>query len=81
MMAKTTGNKAAKGASQALRTSTSKTVKSAAGSALTQTKAPNEVTSEGAAKAASKVLRDGRTSTAAKSAAGSALTQARDKKK
>ena len=34
-----------------------------------------------AAKSASKVLRDGRTSKAAKSAAGSALTQARGKKR
>ena len=62
-------------------TSTGKTVKSAAASALTQSKAPNETTSEKAAKASSKVLRDGRTSKAAKSAAGSALTLARGKKK
>lgn len=37
-MAKTTGGKAAKSASKAPRTSTSKTVKSAAGSTLTQAK-------------------------------------------
>jgi hypothetical protein len=80
-MAKTTGGKAAQSASKALRTSTSKTVKSAAGSALAQSKSPNEVTSEKAAKAASKVLRDGRTSKAAKSAAGSALSQTRHKKR
>ena len=80
-MAKTTGGKAAKSASKALRTSTSKMVKAAAASALAQSKAPNETTSKKAAKAASKVLRDGRTSKAAKSAAASALAQARGKKK
>ena len=78
-MAKVTGSKAAQSASKALRSSRSKMVKTAAASALTQTKAPNETTSAAAAQAASKVLRDGRTSKAAKSAAGSALAQARRK--
>jgi hypothetical protein len=50
-------------------------VKSAAGSALTQSKSQTKTTSAKAAKAASKVLRDGRTSKAATSAAGSALSQ------
>jgi hypothetical protein len=40
-----------------------------------------KVTSPRAAKAASKVLRDGRTSKASKSAAGSALSQRETKKK
>ncbi len=75
-MAKTTSSKAAQSAAKALRTSKSKTVKTAAASALTQSKAPHETTSPRAARAASKVLRDGRTSKAGKSAAGSALAQA-----
>jgi hypothetical protein len=56
------------------------TGKSAAGSALTQSKSPAETTSPAAAKVASKVLRDGRTSKAAKSAAASTLAQTRRKK-
>lgn len=40
-----------------------------------------KVTSAAAAKAASKVLRDGRTSKASKTAAGSALSQAEKTKK
>jgi hypothetical protein len=43
--------------------------------------AKNEKTSKKAGKAASKVLRDPKSSKAAKSAAGSALTQRPDKKK
>lgn len=43
--------------------------------------AKNEKTGKKAAAAASKVLRDPKSSKAAKSAAGSALTQAPDKKK
>lgn len=45
-----------------------------------QTMARNEQTSKKAASAASKVLRDPKSSKAAKTAAGSALTQAPDKK-
>ncbi|MFA6850250.1 MAG: hypothetical protein WCS30_07840 [Selenomonadaceae bacterium] len=41
----------------------------------------NKVTSANAAKAASKVLRDGRTSKASKTAAGSALSQKPSHKK
>jgi hypothetical protein len=79
-MKKGTSTKSARAASKALRTSTSKTVKRAAASVLTQYKAPGETTSPTAAKAASKVLRDGRTSKAAKSAAASTLAQTRRKK-
>lgn len=43
--------------------------------------AKGKVTSAGAAKAASKVLRDGRTGKASKTAAGSALAQRPPKKK
>lgn len=43
--------------------------------------AKSKVTSSGAAKAASKVLRDGRTGKASKSAAGSALSQRPPKKR
>ncbi len=43
--------------------------------------ANNEKTSPRAAKAASKVLRDPKSSSAAKTAAGSALSQAPDKKR
>lgn len=45
------------------------------------TKQRNETTSPRAASAASKVLRDPRSSAAAKTAAASALTQARNKRK
>lgn len=57
----------------------SKTEKSAAGSALSQHKSPNKETSSGAAKAASKVLKSRSASDAAKSAAASALTQRSEK--
>ncbi len=73
---KVTGRKAASNASKILKSgSTSRKSKSAAGSALSQRKAPAKQTSAKAASAASKTLRDGRTSKASKSAAGSALAQ------
>lgn len=76
MANKQTGPKAAKAASKVLKSSsTGKDSKSAAGSALTQSRTKMESTSPKAATAASKVLRDGRTSSASKSAAGSALSQ------
>ena len=71
-----TGKRVASAASKVLRNpSASKAAKSAAGSALSQTKAPKKVTSAKAGSAASKVLRRSGASKAAKSAAGSALTQ------
>lgn len=71
-----TGPKAAKAAARVLdNPSSGKASKTAAGSALTQSKAPKERTSAPAATAASQVLRDGRTSAASKTAAGSALSQ------
>lgn len=73
---KVTGTKAAKSASKTLTSSTtSPKSKTAAGSALSQTKAPSKVTSSKSATAASKVLSDGRTSKDSKRAAGSALAQ------
>ena len=79
---KVTRSKAAKNASQTLRSKqTGKKSKTAAGSALSQTKAPKKVTSAKAASAASAVLRSGRTSKKSKSAAGSALAQKPAKKK
>ena len=81
MATKKTGPKAASAASKTLHSpDTGKASKTAAGSALTQSRSSKEVTSSKAASAASKVLRDGRTSAASKSAAGSALSQAREKK-
>jgi len=75
-MKKGTSPKVAKAASRVLdNPSSGKASKTAAGSALTQSKAPRETTSSKAASAASKVLRDGRTSKDSKSAAGSALAQ------
>jgi hypothetical protein len=77
-----TGKKAASAASKVLRNpSTSKTAKSAAGSALSQTKAPPKITSTKAATAASKTLRNASTSKTSKTAAGSALTQKPNRKK
>ena len=71
---KVTGKKAASSASKTLKSgSTGKASKTAAGSALSQTKAPKKQTSAKAASAASKTLRDRRTSKTSKSAAGSAL--------
>lgn len=76
MNRKVTGGRAASKASQTLRSrSTGSSSKSAAGSALSQRRAPKKQTSPKAASAASKTLRDGRTSKASKSAAGSALSQ------
>lgn len=49
--------------------------------AWSQRMAKNEHTSEKAGKAASKVLKDGRTGEDSKTAAGSALSQRPDKKK
>ena len=71
-----TSRAAARSASKTLSSSyTGKASKSAAGSALSQRKAPEKTTSPAAATAASKTLRDGRTSKRSKSAAGSALAQ------
>ncbi len=82
MAKKVTSPKVAKKASKVLtNSSTGKSSKSAAGSALSQTKAPKKTTSTKAASSASKVLKDGRTSKASKSAAGSALSQKTSKKK
>ena len=81
-MAKVTRAKAAKSASKVLRTKgTSPKSKSAAASALSQTKAPRKATSAKVASKASSVLRDGRTSKSSKSAAASALSQKVSKKK
>jgi hypothetical protein len=78
---KVTGGKAASNASRTLQSgSTGTRSKTAAGSALSQTGAPDKTTSAKAASAASSVLRDGRTSAASKSAAASALAQAGKKK-
>lgn len=79
-MAKGTSKKAAKAASKTLRDkSTGKASKSAAGSALAQSKNPIEMTSPKAGKAASKVLRDGRTAKTSKTAAASTLAQTKRK--
>lgn len=81
MAIKQTRPRAAKAASKVLKSSsTGKASKTAAGSALTQSKTKKESTSKRAATAASKVLRDGRTSAASKTAAASALSQASRKK-
>ena len=78
---KVTGTKAASSASKTLTSAiTAPKSKTAAGSALSHTKAPTKVTSAKAATAASKVLTDGRTSKDSKSAAGSALAQRAVKK-
>lgn len=77
-----TGKKAATAASKVLRSKgTSKTAKSAAGSALSQRKAPSKVTSKQAGRAASKALRSRGSSKSSKTAAGSALTQRPNRKK
>jgi len=79
---KVTGPKAATNASKTMTSgSTAPKSKTAAASALSQTKAPAKVTSTTAAKAASSVLRDGRTSSTSKTAAGSALSQRQTGKK
>lgn len=72
---KRTQKRAATQSSKTLKSkSTGKASKSAAGSALSQSKTSN-VTSKKAASSASKALRDGRTSKKSKSGAGSALSQ------
>lgn len=77
-----TGKRAATAASKVLRSpNASKSAKSAAGSALSQSKAPEKVTLGSSAAAASKVLRNAGTSKAAKTASGSALTQRQNKQK
>ena len=82
MNKKVTGKKAASSASKTLKSpSTGSKSKVAAGSALSQTKAPKKTTSAKAATAASKTLSDGRSSKASKTAAGSALAQKSGKKK
>lgn len=80
--AKTTGKKAAKAASKTLRTEhTGGDSKAAAGSALSQTKAPEKTTSKKAAGSAADVLNDGRTNATSKTSAGSALSQKTKKAK
>ena len=59
----------------------SKTAKSAAGSALSQRKAPNKATATRAGSAASITLRSSRSSKSARSSAGSALAQRLTSKK
>ncbi len=76
-----TGKRAATAAAKVLRSpDATKSAKSAAGSALSQRKAPAKVTSISSATAASKVLRNRGTSKAAKTASGSALTQRPNKR-
>jgi hypothetical protein len=82
MVKKVTGSTAAKNASGVLSSNnTGVKSKSAAASALSQTKAPNKTTSSTVASKASAVLRDGRTSAQSKTAAGSALAQTASRKK
>ena len=77
-----TGKKAASAASKTLRSNTaSKPAKSAAGSALSQRKAPAKVTGSKAGTAASKTLRKSSATKPAKTAAASALTQRPNRKK
>lgn len=79
---KVTSPKAATSASNVLKSnSTSKTSKSVAGSALSQTNASKKTTTPNVAAKASNVLRDGRTSKNSKSSAGSALSQTKSNKK
>jgi len=71
-----TSKRAASAASKVLRSKgSSKTEKSAAGSALSQRKAPAKPTSSKAGSAASKTLRSKQSSKKSKTSAGSALTQ------
>ena len=73
---KVTGKKAATSASKTLKDKrTSKFSKTAAGSALSQRRAPKKTTSKKAATSASKTLRNKSTSKKSKTAAGSALSQ------
>lgn len=81
MASEKTSRRAALAASKVLSDgSGSKSSKSAAGSALSQSRS-NKVTSSSAASAASKTLRDSSTSKSSKTSAGSALTQRPSKKK
>ena len=74
-----TGSAAAGAAARVLKDATaSKSAKTAAASALTQSKS-SEVTGKKAASAAGKVLHDAKASKDAKSAAASALTQRKKK--
>ena len=76
-----TSESAAKSASKTLASKkTGPKSKTAAASALSQTKAPAKQTSPKAAKAASKTMTDGRTAKDSKTAAGSALAQTPTKK-
>ena len=76
MSREVTSKLAAAAASKVLRSRhSSKNAKSAAGSALSQTKAPRKITRAGAGSAASRTLRHSGANKSAKSAAGSALTQ------
>jgi hypothetical protein len=71
-----TSKRAATAASKVLRSGdSSKASKSAAGSALSQRKAPEKATSSRTASAASSTLRSAGSSKSSKTAAGSALTQ------
>lgn len=77
-----TGKRAATASSKVLRNpNASKAAKSAAGSALSQRKAPAKTTSAASGAAASKVLMKSNSSKAAKTASGSALTQRPNKRK
>ena len=76
LMKKGTAQKIAKQAAKILdNPSSSQTAKRLAGSALTQSKAPNERTSAKLASLASKVLQDGRFSDEAKTLAATVLAQ------
>lgn len=76
-----TGKAAASAAGKTLQSlSATKAEKSAAASALTQTKTAKEQTSPKAASQAGKVLQNPKSPPAAKTAAASALTQTADKK-
>lgn len=77
-----TSPRAASAASKVMRNpNSSKDAKSAAGSALSQTRAPTKVTRAPAATAAAKTLQRGGANKASKTAAGSALTQRPDRRK
>ena len=76
MVSKVTNTKAASASSKVLRDGrTSASSKTAAASALAQTKSPQKETSSRAATASSKTLRSLTTSSSSKTAAGSALSQ------
>ena len=79
---KVTGKKAASSASKTLRDGrTAKASKSAAGSSLSQRKAPKKTTSKKAATSASKTLRSKSTAKKSKTSAGNALSQKPKSKK